>query len=100
MAIQWFLPPPTYPITLDGSNLVLTFKRSDASELNNTSLSVEVSADLNDWTSIPPIPIGPSSSGAVTITEHGVSDDDVTVIIPLSAGDFEFFRLKAVSLGP
>ena len=87
-------------ITLDGSDVVLTFKRSDASELNNISLSVEVSADLNDWTAIPPIPIGPSSSGAVTITEHGVFDDDVTVIIPLSAGDFEFFRLKAVSPGP
>ncbi len=85
--------------TTDGSNIAFHFKRSDASQ-TDTTLSVEISNGLGDWTSVPAIPVGASSGGAVTVTENGAADDDVTVLIPLGNAGHRFVRLKAISTGP
>jgi hypothetical protein len=70
-----------------GSNLVLTYKRSDASE-SDTVQTGQWSTNLNDWTDIAP----------VLVQENGTDPDDMTISIPLTnAVDGKLFgRLKVV----
>ena len=86
-------------VTMSDANVVFAFKRSDASE-SVATLSVELSNDLSVWTTLPPIPVGPATAGAVTIVEHDAANDDVTVAIPTGGQVARFFRLKIVSPGP
>jgi chitinase len=71
-----------------GSNLVLTYKRSDASE-SDTVQTGQWSTNLNDWTDIAP----------VLVQENGTDPDDMTISIPLTnAVDGKLFgRLSAAS---
>lgn len=85
--------------TTNESNIAFHFKRSDASELDAT-LSVEISNGLGDWSSIPPIPVGATTAGAVTVVENDGADDDVTVLVPLGSAGHRFVRLKAIFAGP
>ena len=86
--------------TNDGSEIAFHFKRSDASELD-TTLTVEISDGLGNWTSIPGIPVSANSGGAVFVVEHqAAEDDDVTVLVPLGPAGHRFVRLKAISTGP
>lgn len=84
---------------LDGDNFVFSMKRRDASE-QFSELKLEMSTDLLDWTTLPPITIGQASSGGVAVAENGSDDDDITVTIPLGASEFKFFRLSVISSGP
>lgn len=78
---QQFLPTQA----INGSNLVISYKRSDDSE-GDTTQSGQWSADLQAWTSIAP----------VLVNENGSNPDDMTITIPLSnaAGGKLFGRLR------
>lgn len=74
---------------LTGSNLVFTFKRSDASE-NDTTLKFQHATDLQTWTDVT---IGAASAGIVTIDENGAADDSVTVTLPKDSDAKKFGRV-------
>jgi autotransporter-associated beta strand protein len=82
---------PTQSIV--GSNLVLTYSRSDESEAD-TVQTIEISTDLTNWTTF--ATPGATSAGTVTVTENGSSADTVSTAIPLSnASNGKLFaRLK------
>ncbi|BCU79727.1 autotransporter-associated beta strand repeat-containing protein [Luteolibacter sp. LG18] len=77
----------------DGSNIVLTFSRSDASE-GDVTLNVEWSANLITWTDIP---VTATTSSSVFVQENDAFDDTVSVAIPKSnaVNGKLFVRLKA-----
>ncbi|MEO5917300.1 MAG: autotransporter-associated beta strand repeat-containing protein [Luteolibacter sp.] len=86
--------------TLNPTQLIVSFKRTDSSEAPVTTQTVEVSADLANWTSVmPPIVIGPGNSSgtgySVAVTEIGAVDD-VTVSIDRGANLKLYARLKVV----
>ena len=71
-----------------GSNLVLSYKRSDASESPATTQTGQWSTDLSTWTTVTP----------VLVAENGAAADDMTISVPTSnavAGRL-FVRLKVV----
>ncbi len=72
-----------------GGNLVFTFKRSDASEIDTTQV-VQYGSDLAGWADVN---IGAASAGVVTIVENADAEDDVTVTIPMGANTKLFARL-------
>ena len=76
-----------------GSNLVLTFLRSDLSE-TDTTMTVEYGSDLSGWTSVA---VGASpGTGIVAISENADAPDAVTVTIPTGGADKFFARVKVV----
>ncbi len=84
--------------TVDATNVTLTFKRFDVSEVDTTQV-VQLSSDLGTWTNF--ATIGAVSAGAVTVTEDSPTADldTVSVVIPRAGntvnGKF-FARLQAV----
>ncbi|GAA5484758.1 beta strand repeat-containing protein [Haloferula sargassicola] len=79
-----------------GNNLVMTFKRSDASE-GDVAASLQYGSGLASWTTVT-VPAANGTSGGVTFTvvENGTDPDDVTATIP-AGGSAKFFgRLQAV----
>ncbi len=73
-------PVPTS--SMNETHMILTFKRSDLSETDTTTI-VQWSTDLGStWTDF--ATVGAVSSGAVTVVENDASDDDVSVAIPRS----------------
>ncbi len=76
-----------------GSNFVVTFKRSDISELD-TVQTVQYGNDFVGWTNIP---VGASpGSGMVSITENSPTADfdSITVTIPTAGATKFFARLR------
>jgi hypothetical protein len=95
--------PSKAPVqTIDASDLILTFKRADAS-IAGTTLSAEWDVDLaGTWTSVA---ITRTTDGNdtlangvnVAVVTHGAQPDDITVRIPRAnaVGDKLFGRIKA-----
>jgi len=87
-------------VAASGSNLVLTFKRSDASELAPAIVTkVQVSDDLSNWNS-PTNDIiigavdGSGPNGATyTVAENGTASDTIVVTIPKGAAPKKFARV-------
>ena len=83
-----------------GSNLILTFTRSDASELQPVAVKVQVSTDLATWSPADDIIIGAGPTGtgpngaSYTVNDSGVLDT-VTVTIPKAAAARKFVRVMA-----
>lgn len=95
-------PPISPSVITTGTNLVVTLKRSDASELQPTSVIVQVSSDLNTWNPADeivigatsnPDPIGPSGA-SYTVDDTG-SLDTVVFTIPKGAAPVKFARVRA-----
>jgi len=90
--------------SVSGSNLVLTFKRSDVSELAPAvTVKVELSTDLSFSTPADDIIIGPATdpgpiapSGASYTVSNSGGFDTITVTIPQVAAPKKFARVKAV----
>jgi autotransporter-associated beta strand protein len=91
--------------TAAGTDLVVSFKRSDASELSPaTAVKVQLSADLVTWNPADDITIAPGNTGnpgpigasnaSYTITNSG-GLDTVTVTIPKAAAAKKFARVVA-----
>lgn len=87
VASQTILPNSSVSAT----ELVFSFKRSDASEVDTTQV-VEVSSDLSNWSTV--IPVTAASGGNVTVVENGAADDDVTITIAKGANTELFAHLK------
>lgn len=88
---------PTQAIV--GTDLVVSFKRADASE-GDLTLKVEWSSDLVNWGSPKDVVIGASTSGIVAITEDtpNAATDTVVVSIPRAANEVNgklFARVRA-----
>ena len=77
-----------------GTNMLFTFQRTHASEAGST-LRVETSLDLIDWTTNPGYTIGAVSATPVKVTENG-SVDDIEVTIPKN-GARTFARLRVIT---
>ena len=90
--------------SVSGGNLVLTFKRSDASELAPAvTVKVELSADLTFSTPADDITVGPATepgpiapSGASYTVSNSGGFDTITVTIPQGAAPRKFARVKAI----
>lgn len=93
-------------VIADGSNLVVTFKRSDASELAPAvSVKVQVSADLVTWNpaddiligaATNPGPIGDANASYTVTNNAGL--DTIVVTIPKGAATRKFARVVANKL--
>ena len=68
-----------------GGNLVLSYKRNDASKADTTQVG-QWSTDLTNWSDVTP----------VMVADHGTAPDDMTVTVPLSNAQHGmlFIRLK------
>lgn len=87
--------------TATGANLVLSFNRSDASELQPVAVVVEVSADLATWNPADQVGIGAGSGSGpngvtCTVTENGSAPDTITVTIPKNGALRKFARVSAI----
>lgn len=78
---------------VSGGNLVLTFKRSQASK--SYSVRVEHGVNLADWQGVIPIPVSPVVSVPVTVTDNAPDADDVIVTIPMGGDPKKFARILA-----
>jgi autotransporter-associated beta strand protein len=93
--------PPVHPLIVESANAItLTFKRSDASELQPVTVKVQVSADLSTWNPADEITIGAtggSGPNGATYTVDETGDlDTVVVTIPKNSANTKFARVKAV----
>lgn len=92
-------------VSTSGTDLVLTFKRSDASELAPAvAVKVELSTDLTFSTPAQDIVIGPASdpgpiapSGASYTVSNSDGLDTIIVTIPQGSDAKKFARVKAVT---
>jgi autotransporter-associated beta strand protein len=94
--------PDTAPKAVSsGTNLVITFKRSDESELDPAvTARVQVTTNLATWNPANDIVIGATNgsgpNGATyTVSENGLAPDDITVSIPKGSNAKLFARVIA-----
>jgi hypothetical protein len=93
--------PTVRPLIVDAANsITLTFKRSDASELQPVAVRVQVSADLATWNPADEITIGATGgsgpNGATYTVDETGDFDTVVVTIPKNSASTRFARVKAV----
>jgi fibronectin-binding autotransporter adhesin len=93
--------PSVRPLIVDSANAItLTFKRSDASELQPVTVKVQVSADLATWNPADEITIGATGgsgpNGATYTVDETGDFDTVVVTIPKNGANTKFARVKAV----
>ena len=79
--------------SISGNSYIFTFTRTDASE-TDTTVTVEYGDDLSFSNSVP---IGATSAGTVSITEHDAEPDTVVVAIPTVGATRIFVRVHATS---
>lgn len=86
-----------------GTNLVVTFDRSDESELQPAAVKVQVSNDLVTWSPADDIAIGNvgnagpigGTGASYTVAENGAAPDTIVVTIPKGAAARKFARVVA-----
>lgn len=82
-----------------GSDLVITFNRSDASELQPVTVKVQVSDDLATWNPADDITIGAVNgsgpNGASYTVTNSAGMDTIVVTIPKAAATKKFTRIIA-----
>ena len=90
---------------VSGSDLVVTFNRSDAAETAPAvTVMVQVSDDLGTWPAGNDIVIGAASdagpiggtNASYTVTENGGAPDTIVVTIPNGAATRRFVRIAAI----
>jgi autotransporter-associated beta strand protein len=90
-------------VNASGSDLVVTFKRSDASELQPVTVKVQVSDDLSTWNPANDITIGAvgvptpilPTNATYTVAENSAAADTIVVTIPKAAAAKKFARVVA-----
>jgi hypothetical protein len=89
--------------TTPGGDMTFTFRRDRTSKDGSAVPSIEVSADLGDWStsfSVPDTGTGGVVNPGVTVVENSPSGfDTVTLTVPKSPDARKFARLK-VTIGP
>jgi autotransporter-associated beta strand protein len=85
-------------VITSGDNLILTFKRSDASELQPVTVKVQVSANPAIWDPANDITIsatnGTGPGGATYTVDETGSLDTIVVTIPTTSAARKFVRVK------
>jgi fibronectin-binding autotransporter adhesin len=79
--------------TVADGNLVLTFKRSDASKA--FPVTVEHGTSLATWPGQILVPTIPTVSERITVADHESDLDDITVRIPMGSDLRKFARIRA-----
>jgi hypothetical protein len=86
-------------VTAAGTNLVVTFRRSDASETQPVTVKVQVSADLVTWNPTDDITIGATDGSGPNGATYTVDDsgtlDTIVVTIPKNSAVKKFARVIA-----
>ena len=90
-------------VTASGGDLIVTFDRSDESELQPVAVKVQVSNDLFTWNPADDIAIGNvSNAGPIggtgasyTVAENDAAPDTIVVTIPKGAATKKFARVVA-----
>jgi autotransporter-associated beta strand protein len=80
-------------VSTSGTDLVMTFNRTDLSEDQPVTVKVQTSADLVNWTNF--ATIGAVSGSGYTVAENGVAADTIIVTIPKAAAIRKFARVTA-----
>jgi autotransporter-associated beta strand protein len=85
-------------VTAAGSDLVITFQRSDESETDSVAVKVQTSTTLGSWTD--DTPIGASNGSGpngitYTVAENGGAADTIVVTIPKGVATRKFARVVA-----
>ena len=76
-----------------GSDLVVTFNRTDLSETQPVTVKVQTSPDLVTWTDF--ATIGAVNGSGYTVSENDVAADTIIVTIPKAAATKKFARVTA-----
>lgn len=86
-------------VIASGIDLVVTFKRSDMSELQPVAMKVQVSTDLSTWSPADDIIIGATGgsgpNGATYTVDETGTLDTIVVTIPKGAATKKFVRVHA-----
>jgi autotransporter-associated beta strand protein len=80
-------------VNASGSDLVVTFKRTDLSETQPVTVKVQTSPDLVTWTNF--ATIGATSGSGYTVAENAAAADTIVVTIPKAAATKKFARVAA-----
>lgn len=88
----------TTTVSKSGSNLLLTFKRSDLAVSNgDVAISVEYGTNLASWSAPVTVPASSGVAGGITFTiTDGTPNDTVVASIPTGGATKFFARVKAV----
>jgi fibronectin-binding autotransporter adhesin len=80
-------------VNASGSDLVLTFNRTDLSETQPVTVKVQTSPDLVTWTDF--ATIGAVNGSGYTVSENAAAADTIIVTIPKAAASKKFARVTA-----
>ena len=80
-------------VSTSGTDLVMTFNRTDLSEDQPVTVKVQTSADLVNWTNF--ATIGAVSGSGYTVAENGAAADTIVVTIPKAGAIRKFARVTA-----
>ncbi len=85
-------------VSTSGGNLLFTFKRDQKSIDGSTSLTIETSSDINNWTTTYSVPDGAASNNpGVTVAKNtSPGFDTVTLTLPQATNSRKFAHLKVV----
>ncbi|MCP5532120.1 MAG: autotransporter-associated beta strand repeat-containing protein [Akkermansiaceae bacterium] len=85
-------------ITTSGGNMLFTFERDQASIDGSTTVEIEVSLDLTDWSTSYAVPDDAAANdpGVTVVKDTPVGFDTVTLSLPMSPDTKKFARLKVV----
>jgi len=88
--------------TDDGTNLIFTFTRDQASIHPDTTVTVEAGTDLSNWPEVYTIGEDTAGSGTGVAVDKDTSPgfDTVTVTIPKNSADKKFARLQVTVASP
>ena len=80
-------------VSASGSDLIVTFNRSDLSETQPVTVKVQTSPDLVTWTDF--ATIGAIDGSGYTVAENVAAADTIVVTIPKAAATKKFARVTA-----
>ena len=80
-------------VSASGSDLVVTFNRTDLSETQPVTVKVQTSPDLVTWTNF--ATIGAIDGSGYTVAENAAAADTIVVTIPKAAAAKKFARVTA-----
>jgi autotransporter-associated beta strand protein len=80
-------------VNASGSDLVVTFNRTDLSETQPVTVKVQTSPDLVTWTDF--ATIGATDGSGYTVAENAAAADTIVVTIPKAAATKKFARVTA-----
>lgn len=84
-------------VSISGDNLLFSFERDQASIDGSTTVTIEASVDLTNWTTRHAVPDGAANDSpgvAVRMDTPTPGTDSITLTLPAASDTRKFFRLK------